>query len=1619
MSTRELKNLRSTLLTGPTEGQRASRLAARQAARAANEAKYREARENRGATQRRIANNRRSERAYMRGETTQANYKVSNPLETKKIFERYEPALTDGGKFIVQADGNYYTMSMGKYTDLMMVLNSKIMFSDMWGGTSVWGGDAGDADFASDEQMADAIGSSGSFSISTPNKSSGYNFRMGAYFPYTHDYDDEGLKDELAKLGCWAEVDPKNYEENCLYHAMQSAGVSGVVLQALKFQILRRTISCTSLKAIAEEHDLYIEVHPKGGNTHIKRYGKVTGHHVPLALFRDHYIHLYKTQYTSWAIKNYDQIKEKERWWLFVNDEQRKEDRGMTSIKLLETVLETTHLKPITAATHGVFKTQFHDKVSTTEFDTLAFPDYHVRAYHPERHAHDLMLEEQINMTKLNEIHCEIKSHLPNMLPDTRQAGCSDELQKKHNKIRDMFDYLTAFKDVCDKDGTNKVKYFFKHGVGRLYAKGETKDTRSKSMQGCFSCLRPALIGHVGHDVDIVNSLPVITAQWLDRLTAEGSIDCSYETLCDYVANRDEWFAQIMKHHECSRSAAKTMVLIVLFGGQPEKHLKEMPKNKYRPAPCVRKLSEQLQTVRTTVISAMEGKHANLFKILRNTKEDDDEFHRSAFAILTHTEEYKVMRAFMEFVTEKGIKVFSLIHDGAIISESSDELLRDAESHIEKETGYSVELLEKPLFGLQNDPIEELECLDDIPMEFEPEMEEIEQAEEEEQEEEEETDEDKLLKRIQKLRETLKNKDPVTLIRLDEKIERLHLGLKEQAKLLSRSRPVEANIFFDFEATTQKTHTKSQSLIDACIAQINAEMRRPEEILAKIEKQVKENNLDKESEALLYQAQCPHVAYQVCYSEFNEDEVHEFSGTQCAKQFLDDLVERYGVEMSPEDAIEPEYIPTIRLLAHNVTYDLSFLFQYLSRSEYIERGTSVVCGKAKYVRFGHERSDGTRKNRPNADLVNWMTTVGESLYYSDPEKGAGRREHPQTWSRAVSTVRKCEEYLTTFSDFKKLHGIGDVICDIVKNADFESFTERPPFCYDKAVNIRFADTYKMITKPLSAFGKMFKLPQAKEVMPYEVYTDEFVRSGGTATREQLLKAPHFTEFTDLFDNLQKWGCELENGEFDMLKYSRIYCEADVKVLKDGWRVFRDGLLQVFDIDCFHYPTIASLGNEHLADRGCYEGVEEIAGVVQRFIANCTVGGRVMCANNQPVHVKGKKVADFDGVSLYPSSMVRIPGFLKGKPKIWDSSVDLDSVDGYFLKIKVKSVGKKFRFPIARLRTEEGGNNWSNDLEGKVVFVDKWTLNDLVQFSQIEYEIIQGYYYDEGRNPKINDAMRDLFNMRLRYKSEKNPMQEVVKLIMNSSYGICGLRPIDTDVRYVSEADKDNFIMTHYNKIKAFTQMNNREWRFELYKEIDTHFNRQHVACEILSVSKNIMNEVMCLAEDIGALIYYTDTDSMHIEDRFVCGENESLLGQAYKEKYGRELIGKHLGQFHTDFDFGGSYSIVDKKLVPCKDESNGDIVATESIFLGKKAYIDRLKDEKGTEAFHIRLKGICPKAILHKATQEYEGDPMKLFQDLYDGKKTEFDLNAGGAVCFKVMKNHTVTSVNLKRAVQF
>ena len=69
-----------------------------------------------------------------------------------------------------------------------------------------------------------------------------------------------------------------------------------------------------------------------------------------------------------------------------------------------------------------------------------------------------------------------------------------------------------------------------------------------------------------------------------------------------------------------------------------------------------------------------------------------------------------------------------------------------------------------------------------------------------------------------------------------------------------------------------------------------------------------EGKLDTKAGARLYQEQCPHVKYVCCYSEFGEEEVHEMCGPTCAKDFLDEICEKYGREKG-SDCEEKKFKP--------------------------------------------------------------------------------------------------------------------------------------------------------------------------------------------------------------------------------------------------------------------------------------------------------------------------------------------------------------------------------------------------------------------------------------------------------------------------------------------------------------------------------------------------------------------------------------------------------------------------------------------------------------------------------------------------------------------------------------
>ena len=576
--------------------------------------------------------------------------------------------------------------------------------------------------------------------------------------------------------------------------------------------------------------------------------------------------------------------------------------------------------------------------------------------------------------------------------------------------------------------------------------------------------------------------------------------------------------------------------------------------------------------------------------------------------------------------------------------------------------------------------------------------------------------------------------------------------------------------------------------------------------------------------------------------------------------------------------------------------------------------------------------------------------------------------------------------------------------------------------FGEKVNIQIQDSYALIPMPLRNFGKTFNINMEKEIIPYDLYTKENVNKVNVSLNECVkfceyefskrnigtnINEDDEKDFVNKFiENSKKWNCFNEEQQtINIIEYSNYYCKIDCDVLRNGYNTFKDWIDEVCKLSINDYVSLPSLANAYMTKNGVYDDVYMLSGNVREFIQLCMVGGRTMISNNEK-KVVNYDVDDFDAVSLYPSAMERLQGYLIGKPKVIDNlNYDwLKDQDGYFVEILIKEVNKNYSFPLMSYKNKDGIRDFNNNMVGKIIHVDKLQLEDLINFQEIKFDIIRGYYYNEGRNEKLKEVISYLFNERLRQKKLKNPIEAVYKLLMNSAYGKTLLKPIDDKVDYVPISNFEKHVVKYYNHIKEITPLE-RCYRVKQFKAINEHFNNVACGVEVLSMSKRIMNEVMCLAEDNKINIYYQDTDSMHIDS-----DKVNILSDLYKVKYDKELIGKNMCQFHVDFS---------------SDIIKGDIKSVKSIYLGKKCYCDKLegKDENGNivNDYHIRMKGVSNQSIQHLAYEKYNGDIMKIYEELYEGKELEFDLLCGGKkVSFEFHKDMTISSRQLfKRKIKF
>ena len=572
---------------------------------------------------------------------------------------------------------------------------------------------------------------------------------------------------------------------------------------------------------------------------------------------------------------------------------------------------------------------------------------------------------------------------------------------------------------------------------------------------------------------------------------------------------------------------------------------------------------------------------------------------------------------------------------------------------------------------------------------------------------------------------------------------------------------------------------------------------------------------------------------------------------------------------------------------------------------------------------------------------------------------------------------------------------------------------------DKMNHITFKDSYAIITKPLRLFPEMFRLDSGrKEIFPYRYYNSVNVQSI-TGSIEEALECIPSMDRDQFLVNLKELDCIRDENKFDMQKYCEYYCEQDVRILQQGFTKFRELLLKEFDLDAYSFVSISSIANRYM-EQNCYwknNNLYDLANTPRDFISRCIIGGRCMLSDNHKSINDSEPLVDFDAVSLYPSAINRLY-LLEGKPKVLQpdqlNTVYLLShlftdeqteptadrfISGFFIEAQIVRVGIKRHFPLIV---------WNHNINGEpepersatgicIMYIDDITFQDLINFQHCIIQPIRGYYYADKRDYSCRQVISHLFNLRLKYKDEDNPLQEIIKMLLNSIYGKTILKPIDEVYKFIPTAQVDDYIRRRYNYIKEITGTDgSRRCIAKELKPFNKHYSFVTFGVQILSMSKRIMSEVIYTLEDLGFVPRYTDTDSFFVEQRAL-----PLLADEFKKRYGRELIGKQLGCFHCDTPSYGS-----TKEMP---------VITHSIHVMKKCYCCQLLNTKQEIAFVIRLKGVVPDVIVDKANELHPHDiqctyedglvyPIPsvysneeysihhLYKDLYDEQTIDFDL---------------------------
>jgi hypothetical protein len=591
------------------------------------------------------------------------------------------------------------------------------------------------------------------------------------------------------------------------------------------------------------------------------------------------------------------------------------------------------------------------------------------------------------------------------------------------------------------------------------------------------------------------------------------------------------------------------------------------------------------------------------------------------------------------------------------------------------------------------------------------------------------------------------------------------------------------------------------------------------------------------------------------------------------------------------------------------------------------------------------------------------------------------------------------------------------------------------FIYQKAKyykkTLYIIDTMNYLSGSLASLADDFKLKRGKELINHQIY-NEVTKTELDAGRwfrnvnDDYVK--YYNKDDEFLENIDKWRLRGKTNTevYNALGYLYEYGLVDVIILQQLYNIITKSIFDNFGINMKFskengfklYPTISSVAREFSKKSGCLENTCSNRGFIREFIDGALVGGKTMLKNNEKIIVNNSSQSIIDYTSLYPSAMFRMGRYPIGKPSLIKS---LDSIGENYYVVKIRigkglirrplhypvisKINKRFQIDIDGKLKNINTRCFTNDFKvGEELIIDKYTLEDAVEFQGLDFQIVYGLCWLDGYNTTIKEVVKMCFEKRIELKKAgNNAGQTSYKLILNSLYGFTAEKPHLTKLNIVTSDLVMNYVLTHSKRVCSASKIiGGNKYLVKSSEDINKHFNYNHIATSILSYSKRLMSEVFVIAEENLIEIEYTDTDSL-----FLKTDDLGLLNDKYIEKYNRELINNAgvLNTFKVDMnDFvvrkGNNYFKTNSKELGISSE---DLIGGEGIYLGKKTYLVEVKNKKDENftGYIFSSKGITDSSLFYYCNKKQEETGVnyglkELFIDLSKNEYIEIDLCEGG-----------------------